>query len=366
MVFEEYPELLMEDEAVSGVKIAVMGIGGGGTNALNYMINKGISGVLTVAVNTDVQHLNQSPAQQKIQIGREVSRGFGAGANPEKGKQAAEESEAEIKQVIADSDIVIISAGMGGGTGTGASPVIARIAKEMDKLTIAVVTLPFSFEGKPKMRKALKGIHELKGNVDSLIMISNDALLRGGKKTLSIKDMFALADEVLYKTVKAIVDIIMKPGLVNLDLEDIRTVLTNSGMAIIGEGVGEGDNRAEEAVKKAIRNPIIEGVKSIEGARTILLNIQTSEDREYAITNVELETIARVIKETAHKGGEEPEIIWGLTFDNELEEKLRVIVIAGGLSPNLILNKVQGKLSMQRTIPTVRQLGHPTSEEWEA
>lgn len=330
------PQLEYNDEWVNDVKIVVMGVGGGGTNALNYMIQKGIEGVITVAANTDSQHLEQSLAEHKIHLGKSFSKGHGAGANPEKGRKAAEESLDEIKELLTGVDILIMSAGMGGGTGTGASPVIARVAKEMGILTIAIVTKPFKAEGPAKMKKALRGIEELRKYVDSLIVISNDKLLKEKSKRIGISQMFALADDILYKTVKAFVDIIRKPGYINVDLEDIRTVIKESGQAIIGEGVGKGENRAMEAVKKAINNPLLDidsGRSMVRGAKKVLLSIETSNDENYELTGEELNRIMEAVmaEVTSGSAGVEPEMIFGVSKSDDLEEEVRVILIAAGI-----------------------------------
>ncbi|MEO0151877.1 MAG: cell division protein FtsZ [candidate division WOR-3 bacterium] len=326
---EEFPEIYYPHEG-QDVRIAVIGVGGSGTNALNYMVRKNIEGVITIAANTDIQHLENSLAEYKLALGRNLTKGRGAGANPEIGKKAAEESINEIKELLRDVDVVIISAGMGGGTGTGASPVIARVAKELDKLTIGVVTKPFTSEGPSKMKKALKGISELSQNVDSLIVISNDEIIK--RKELKFAQALSLADEVLYKTVRAIVDIITKPSYINVDLEDVRTILKNSGYAIVSEGIGRGERRAEEALKKALENPLIDSVKSIQGAKGILLNIHSSpENSEYSIKTEEVNYILNGVFNAASRGRTDVEIIFGFTFDDSLNDEIRIILIAAGM-----------------------------------
>jgi len=347
----DLPEIeYVENEWVNDAKIVVMGVGGGGTNALNYMIRKGITGVITVAANTDSQHLEQSAADIKLHLGKNLTAGHGAGADPEKGKRAAEESIDEIKEILTGVDILILSAGMGGGTGTGATPVIARIAKEMDILTIAIVTKPFKSEGPAKARKANKGIEELRSNVDSLIVIANDKLLREkNNRRVGITQMFALADEILYKTVKAFVDIIRKPGYINVDLEDVKTVLRGSGQAIIGEGLGRGEHRAEEAVRKAINNPLLDidaGRSVVRGAKRILVNVETSDNEEYELTGEELQLIMdRIMHEVAPGGTaiNEPEMIIGISKSDELEDEVRIIVIASGMNDKRRSSRVSRK-----------------------
>ncbi|MCS7245704.1 MAG: cell division protein FtsZ [candidate division WOR-3 bacterium] len=342
MLREDYPEIYYMDDNQSA-KIAVIGVGGGGTNALNYMIKKGIDNVITIAANTDIQHLENSYAEYKLTLGKSVSKGRGAGSNPEVGRRSAEESVDEIRQLIRDVDVVIISAGMGGGTGTGASPVIARVAREMEKLVIAVVTKPFSSEGQNKLKKAQVGIRELAQNVDSIIVIANDEIIK--KKELKFHQALSLADEVLYKTVKAIVDIIIKPSYINVDLEDVRTVLKNGGYAIVSEGVGRGERRAEEALKKALENPLIDNVKSIQGAKGILVNIHSSpESSEYSIRTDEVSQILTGINNAASRGRSDVEIILGLTFDDSLNDEIRIILIAAGME-TLVKSNYQNQRS---------------------
>lgn len=360
MIMEDFPEVYYP-HAVEDVKIAVIGVGGGGTNALNYMIKKGIEGVITIAANTDIQHLGDSPAEYKLQLGKGLAKGRGAGADPEKGKRAAEESIEEFKELIRDVDVVIIAAGMGGGTGTGASPVIARVSKEMDKLTIAVVTKPFSSEGPSRMKKALKGISELSQNVDSIIVISNDEIIK--RKELKFIQALSLADEVLYKTVKSIVDIITKKSYINVDLEDVKTILKNSGYAIVSEGIGRGEKRAEEALKKALENPLIDNVKSIQGAKGILLNIHSSpENSEHSIKTEEVNYILTGIYNAASRGRTDIEIIFGFTFDDSLNDEIRIILIAAGMETVKVSHQQQ---SSNIIIPRYRTNSFVVSDEIE-
>ncbi len=332
MMREDFPEIYYPKDG-QDVRIAVIGVGGSGTNALNYMIRKNIDNVITIAANTDIQHLENSLAEYKLALGKSLTRGRGAGANPEIGKKSAEESVDEIKELLRNVDVVIISAGMGGGTGTGASPVIARIAKEMDKLTIAVVTKPFTSEGPTKMKKALRGLSELSQNVDSLIVISNDEIIK--RKELKFAQALALADEVLYKTVKAIVDIITRPSYINVDLEDVKTILKNSGYAIVSEGIGRGERRSEEALRKALENPLIDSVKSIQGARGILLNIHSApENSEHSIRTEEVNYILNGVYNAASRGRTDVEIIFGFSFDDSLNDEIRIILIAAGMELN--------------------------------
>lgn len=252
-------------------KILVIGVGGGGNNALTMMSDYGIEGVQLIALNTDVQHLDKCNCDTKLQIGEKLTKGLGAGANPEIGEKAAQESQEQIEEAIADADMVILTCGMGGGTGTGATPFIAGLAKGMDKLTVAVVTKPFTYEGKPRMQNALDGIERLKTNVDSIIVVSNDRLLSIADKNISFKDGLKKADEVLLQMVMAITDIVYKTQDITLDFADIRTAMSNKGTAHIGIGVGRGDNKAKDAVNAAVNSPMLE--TSIQGASDLLVNV---------------------------------------------------------------------------------------------
>jgi len=303
--------------------IKVIGIGGAGGNAINNMIESNLSGIQFIVANTDVQALNISKADYKIQLGVELTKGRGAGSNPQKGKNAALESVDEIKEVLEGSDMVFITAGMGGGTGTGAAPVVAEICKDLGILTVAVVSKPFGFEGKARLKKAEAGIEELRVITDTLITIPNDRLRSLAAKGERMVDMFIKADEVLNHSVKGISDLIMVPGLVNLDFTDVETIMSQSGMALMGIGIASGENRAMEAAERAISHPLLEDI-SISGARGVLLNITSSSD----ITMEEM-TIAteRIYDEV---GGEE-EIIWGQTIDESLGDEIRITVIATGI-----------------------------------
>ena len=261
-----------EDTAI----IKVIGVGGAGNNAVNRMVDSGIEGVEFVTVNTDRQALLLSKAGTKIQIGEKITRGLGAGANPDIGAQAAEESKAEISEAIKGADMVFVTAGMGGGTGTGAAPIVASIAKEMGILTIAVVTKPFTFEGKKRLTQAERGIESLKGKVDTLVVIPNDKLLQIIDRKTSIVEAFKMADDVLRQGVQGISDLIKVPGLVNLDFADVKTIMLNTGMAHMGIGRASGENRAEDAAKQAIQSPLLE--TTIEGARGVIINVTGGEN----------------------------------------------------------------------------------------
>ena len=303
--------------------IKVIGIGGAGGNAINNMIESNLSGIQFIVANTDVQALNISKADYKIQLGVELTKGRGAGSNPQKGKNAALESVDEIKEVLEGSDMVFITAGMGGGTGTGAAPVVAEICKDLGILTVAVVSKPFGFEGKARLKKAEAGIEELRVITDTLITIPNDRLRSLAAKGERMVDMFIKADEVLNHSVKGISDLIMIPGLVNLDFTDVETIMSQSGMALMGIGIASGENRAMEAAERAISHPLLEDV-SISGARGVLLNITSSSD-------ITMEEMTIATERIHDEVGGEDEIIWGQTIDDSLGDELRITVIATGI-----------------------------------
>lgn len=302
-------------------EIKVIGVGGGGNNAINRMIEAGLKGVEFVAVNTDAQALQMSKAEKKIQVGEKLTKGLGAGANPEIGKKSAEESREEIKKSLGGADMVFITAGMGGGTGTGGAPVIAEIAKEMGALTVGVVTRPFVFEGKKRNSQADFGINDLKAKVDSLITIPNDRLLHVVDKHTSINEAFRIADDVLRQGVQGISDLIALPALINLDFADVKTIMQETGSALMGIGTGRGENRAVAAARAAISSPLLE--TSIEGARGILFNI-TGDSK---LTLFEINEAAAVISQAADA---EANIIFGVMINDEYEDEVRVTVIATG------------------------------------
>jgi cell division protein FtsZ len=301
--------------------IKVIGIGGGGVNAINRMIESGLKGVEFVAMNTDAQALLMSEADVKLDIGRDTTRGLGAGSNPEVGKRAAEEHRTEIEEILKGADMVFITAGEGGGTGTGGAPVVADIAKNVGALTIGVVTRPFSFEGRKRALQADMGIGELKQAVDTLIIVPNDRLLQVSDAATPVMDAFRMADQVLYQGVDGITSLIMTPGLINLDFADVKAVMTGAGSALMGIGHGSGEGRAEQAAKSAISSPLLEA--SIEGAKGVLLSIGGPSDLALHEVNRAAETITKVAHPDAN-------IIFGAVIDDALGDEVRVTVIAAG------------------------------------
>ena len=301
--------------------IKVIGVGGAGNNAVNRMIEAGIRNVEFIAVNTDRQTLNESKANSKIQIGEKLTRGLGAGANPDIGAQAAEESRAEIAEVLKGADMVFVTAGMGGGTGTGAAPIVAATAKELGILTIGVVTKPFTFEGKKRLAQAERGVASLKGKVDTLVVIPNDKLLQVIDRKTSMVEAFRMADDVLRQGVQGISDLISVPGVINLDFADVRTIMLNQGMAHMGIGSASGENRAEDAAKQAIQSPLLE--TSIEGARGIIINITGGSDMGLHEAN----TAAELVQRSADP---EANIIFGTVIDDSMGDELQITVIATG------------------------------------
>lgn len=302
-------------------QIKVVGCGGGGNNAVNRMIENGLKNVEFIAVNTDKQALALSKATQKIQIGDKLTKGLGAGANPEIGQKAAEESKEEIAQAIKGADMVFITAGMGGGTGTGAAPIVAEIAKSLGILTVGVVTKPFPFEGRKRMIHAEMGIKNLKDSVDTLVTIPNERLLSMVDKKTTLVQSFRFADEILRQGVQGISDLITIPGLVNLDFADVRTVMVDKGLAHMGVGIGKGDNRAEEAAKQAISSPLLE--TSIVGATGVLLNVTGGAD----LGLLEINEAAAIVQEAADP---DANIIFGAVIDENLKDEIRITVIATG------------------------------------
>ena len=301
--------------------IKVVGIGGGGVNAVNRMIESGLKGVEFIAMNTDAQALLMSEADVKLDIGRDTTRGLGAGSNPEVGKRAAEEHRTEIEEILKGADMVFITAGEGGGTGTGGSPVVADIAKNIGALTIGVVTRPFSFEGRKRALQADMGIGELKQAVDTLIIVPNDRLLQVSDAATPVMDAFRMADQVLFQGVDGITSLIMTPGLINLDFADVKAVMTGAGSALMGIGHGSGEGRAEQAAKSAISSPLLEA--SIEGAKGVLLSIAGPSDLALHEVNRAAETITKVAHPDAN-------IIFGAVIDDALGDEVRVTVIAAG------------------------------------
>jgi len=302
--------------------IKVVGIGGGGTNAVNRMVEAGVKGVEFIAINTDAQALLMSDADYKVHIGVNLTKGLGAGADPDVGLQAAEENRNEIKEALQGADMVFITAGQGGGTGTGGAPVIAQIAKEeIGALTVAVVTRPFAFEGRKRALQAEDGINSLKEHVDTLIVIPNDRLLQVAEKKTSILDAFRIADDILRQGTQGITDLITVPGLINLDFADVRTVMQDAGSALMGIGVAAGDNRAHDAAKAAISSPLLES--SIEGAQGVLLSISGGSD----LGLFEVNEAAEVVSAAGHP---DANIIFGAVIDDSMMDQIRVTVIATG------------------------------------
>ena len=303
------------------VNIKVIGVGGGGNNVVNRMVRSGAKGVEFVAVNTDKQALNVSSATYKIQIGEKLTHGQGAGADPEVGRKAAEESRQQIAKALENTDMVFITAGMGGGTGTGAAPIVAEIAKEMDILTVAVVTKPFGFEGPRRMRAAMAGINELQDKVDSLVIIPNERLKHATDQKITLANAFEIADDVLRQAVTSISDLIKNTGFINLDFADVTTIMKDAGFAHMGVGRSSGKGKAEDAARMAVASPLME--TSINGARGVLINITGSQ--EMGLEDVE--AAATLVQEAAHP---DANIIFGATFDDSLQDEIRVTVIATG------------------------------------
>jgi cell division protein FtsZ len=304
--------------------IKVVGVGGGGSNAVNRMVDAGLGGCEFIAVNTDAQALLMVDADVKMPIGSDVTRGLGAGADPSVGKAAADESRDELKEALKGADMVFVTAGEGGGTGTGAAPIVARLAQEIGALTVGVVTRPFSFEGRRRSEIASRGVDELREEVDTLIVIENDRLLQVVEKRTSILDAFMLADDVLRQGVQGITDLITIPGLVNLDFADVRTIMNEAGSALMGIGTASGENRATEAARSAVSSPLLES--SIEGATGILLNVTGGSD----IGLFEVNEAAQVVTSAADQNAN---VIFGAVIDESLEDEVRVTVIATGFGP---------------------------------
>jgi cell division protein FtsZ len=312
---------IMTTEADSSAKIIVIGVGGAGNNAVNRMIDENIGGVEFIGVNTDKQALMLCKAPTLIQIGEKLTKGLGAGAQPEIGEKAAEESVEDLTNAIKGADMVFVTCGMGGGTGTGAAPVVAKIAKEMDILTVGVVTKPFIFEGKPRMNNALNGIERLKENVDTLIIIPNDKLLQICDKRTSIKDAFCKADEVLQQGVQGITDLIFKPGLINLDFADIQTVMRDKGIAHIGIGVGSGEDKAVDAIKSAMESPLLE--TTVSGATDIIINFSG---------DIGIQEVYEAVSYLTEVAGDEANIIFGNVESEDVpDDEVSITIIATGL-----------------------------------
>ena len=344
----------MENENQAGMAtIKVVGVGGAGNNGVNRMVENGLKSVEFISINTDRQQLNVSKANKKIQIGEKLTRGLGAGANPEVGKCSAEESKTEIAEALKGADMVFVTAGMGGGTGTGAAPIVAEVSKEMGILTVGVVTKPFPFEGKRRMMQAEAGIEELRQNVDTLIIIPNEKLLQVVEKQTSIMDAFKMSDDVLRQGVQGISDLITIPGLVNLDFADVKTIMLDAGVAHIGIGRASGEHRAQEAARQAIHSPLLE--TSIEGAGGVLLNVTGGKD----LCLLEISEAADLVQKSVDP---DANIIFGAVIDEKLENEIVITVIATGFTKtafqDLKLDSIVGEALKNAT---VTQNTQPTS-----
>jgi cell division protein FtsZ len=319
-------------------KIKVIGVGGAGGNAINNMIASNLQGVKFIAANTDGQALEISRAPVKIQMGEQLTEGLGAGANPQIGRDAALESEEALRNALADSHMVFITAGFGGGTGTGAAPIIAEICKDLGALTVAVVTKPFAFEGKKRTKLAEDGIENLKTVVDTAITIPNDRLRGLAPKNAKLMEMFLRADEILLHSVKGITDLIMMPGLVNLDFADVKTTMSKAGMAIMGIGIATGENRAVEAAERAMSHPLLEDIP-ISGAMGVLMNITSTSDMEF-------EEVAEASERIHDEVGDDADIFWGTSIDDSLGDEMRVTVLATGIGADQEAQRVHNAVEL--------------------
>ncbi len=340
-----------EFETTNFATIKVIGVGGAGCNAVNRMVDNGLRGVEFIAVNTDKQALMLSKAPTKVQIGEKLTKGLGAGANPDIGKRAAEESREELAQLMQGADLVFVTCGMGGGTGTGAAPIIAELARDQGILTIGVVSKPFLFEGRQRMKNAEKGIAELKTNVDTLVVVPNDRLLQVVNKATTMTEAFRYADDTLRQGIQGISDLIALPALINLDFADVRTVMESRGLAHMGIGTASGENRLVEAAKAAISSPMLE--TSIDGARAVLINVTGSQD----ITLLEVNEAAQIIQQAADP---EANIIFGAGIDDSLTDEVRITVIATGFEKQLYTGKPASDRPRPSDIP---RRPRPVSEE---
>ena len=322
----DMPIGLEENTTIDGARIKVIGVGGGGNNAVDRMIEAGVTKAEFICVSTDAQQLANVKAPTVLNIGRKLTSGLGAGAKPEIGRQAAEESKDEIKNLVKDTEMVFVTAGMGGGTGTGAAPIIAEAAKSLGVLTVAVVTKPFFFEGPQRMRNAEEGIKNLAEKVDAIVTIPNDLLLKIADKKVTIKDSFKLADDVLRQGVQGIIEVITQRGIMNCDFADVRTIMKDSGVAHMGIGVGKGENAAQDAVRAAIESPLLE--TSIEGAENVLLNITGGS--EFSL--VDMGEVSSIVRDLV---SEEANIIVGTAMDDNLKDEIKVTLIATGLDGSL-------------------------------
>lgn len=332
---------LEENTTIDGARIKVIGVGGGGNNAVDRMIEAGVTKAEFICVNTDSQQLANVKAPTVLQIGGKLTNGLGAGAKPEIGRQAAEETKDEIKNIVKDTEMVFVTAGMGGGTGTGAAPIIAEAAKSLGVLTVAVVTKPFFFEGPQRMRNAEEGIKNLAEKVDAIVTIPNDLLLKIADKKVTIKDSFKLADDVLRQGVQGIIEVITQRGIMNCDFADVRTIMKDSGVAHMGIGIGKGENAASDAVRAAIESPLLE--TSIEGAENVLLNITGGS--EFSL--VDMGEVSSIVRDMV---SEEANIIVGTAMDDNLKDEIKVTLIATGLDGSVKRGK-QGEGELKRLTP---------------
>ncbi len=333
---------LEENTTIDGARIKVIGVGGGGNNAVDRMIEAGITKADFICVNTDSQQLANVLAPTVLQIGKKLTNGLGAGAKPEIGRQAAEETKDEIKNLVKDTDMVFVTAGMGGGTGTGAAPIIAEAAKSLGVLTVAVVTKPFYFEGPQRMRNAEEGIKNLAEKVDAIVTIPNDLLLKIADKKVTIKDSFKLADDVLRQGVQGIIEVITQRGIMNCDFADVRTIMKDSGVAHMGIGIGKGENAASDAVRAAIESPLLE--TSIEGAENVLLNITGGS--EFSL--VDMGEVSSIVRDMV---SEEANIIVGTAMDEALKDEIKVTLIATGLDGSARRGKKDSGNDLKRITP---------------
>ncbi|MGQ9462340.1 MAG: cell division protein FtsZ [Candidatus Fervidibacter sp.] len=347
-----------EDGASKPVDIRVIGVGGAGGNAINRMVENGITGVELIAINTDFQALGHSKAQKKLQIGVRLTNGRGAGGNPQIGRQAAEEDRQQIASLLENAEMVFLAAGMGGGTGTGASPVIAQIAREKNILTVAIVTKPFAFEGKRKMEIASQGISELRNVVDALIVIPNQRLFELSDRKTTMADAFKLADEVLSQAVQGITDLVVRPGWINVDFADVRAVLENAGTALMGVGYGHGENRAVEAAQQAISSPLLEA--SISGAKNVLFTIFAPPD----LLAEEVKQAAEIITNAVNSP--DANVIWGLVYDDGMKDQVKIILIATGFGEPATFPTPTRLPWERREVAREPQLAQPAQEPKQA
>lgn len=353
-------KISMDDGSLSEARIKVIGVGGGGGNSINRMIEAGIEGVDFISANTDMQALRDSLAPTRLQLGAKLTRGRGTGSNPEIGKRAALEDTEKILELLEGADMVFITAGLGGGTGTGAAPIIANLAAEMNALTVAVVTRPFNFEGKKRLAHAEEGLRELKERADTVITIPNERLLGTVERGTSLAEAFRIADDVLRQAVQGISDLILVPGVINVDFQDVKTVMCDMGIALMGTGMGSGENRATEAVQKVIASPLLEE-SSIRGAKGVLVNVSGSRE---SLSLHEVNEALSIIHEAAHP---EAHIIFGAVFDEKLGDKIKITVIATGFERPQELKAVSAA-ARNKVLPVIepirldREYGIPESD----